>query len=85
MADIGVLAKDAAEVAACKKYSARTAPADEDGFLAEMRAHRTNDRDITDTAKAYLPFVAVDFAVARTECAGICHIPQLLNGFTKGV
>jgi hypothetical protein len=71
MADIRVLAKDTAEVAAGKKNSAGAPPADEDGFLAEVRADRADDGHVGDAAKTGLALTAVDFTLARTENAGI--------------
>ena len=83
MADIVVLAENAAQVTAGKEYCARPAEADKYAFLAEMGADGANDRHITNTTKSYLLFAAVDFALTRTEHAGIHIIPQLLNGFAE--
>jgi len=51
----------------------------------KMWAYRTNNRHIGDTTKTNLALAAVDFAVARAECAGIHAVPQLLDGFAKRV
>jgi len=97
MAYVIVLAEYAAEVAAGKEYRARPAsgtgfqpvktrprwPCHEDAFLAEMGAYGADHRQAADAAKADLPFTAVDFALARAKSAGICIIPQLLDGFAE--
>lgn len=83
VADIEILTEDTAEVTAGEEYSARPTAADKDAFLAKMWAYRADDRQSGNTAEANLPFVSVDFALSRTEHAGIGHIPQLFHGFTE--
>jgi hypothetical protein len=83
MADIEVLTKYTAQVTAGKEYCPRPAPADKLSLLAEVRPNRADQRRIADSAKAYLPFAAVNFALARAECAGIHTPPQLLNALAK--
>ena len=83
MAYIEVLAENTAQITTGKKYSTGAAEADEDTFLAEMGSHRTDEGQTSDAAKAGFALAAIDFAPARTECAGIHIVPQLLNGLTK--
>ena len=82
VADIEVLAEDAAQVAAGKEYSAGTTRTDEYAFLAEVRADRADDRHISGAAKAYLAVGATDSALARTEDAGIHKAPELPSSVT---
>jgi len=77
------LAKDAAQIAAGKKYCARAATPHQDAFLAKMRSDGANHRQIGDAAKAGLPFASLDLAPTRTKCTRTGPLPQLLNGFTK--
>ena len=85
MADIKVLTKYTPKITAGKKYRARTAPADKFSLLAEVWAHRTDHRHITNAAKTYLAFAAVNFTFARTKNAWIHTFPQLLNDLAIGI
>ena len=75
MADVEILAENAAQVAARKEYSARTAGAHEDAFFAEMGACGTYDRHIGDSAEAELALAAFGAALPRTKGAGVCKNP----------
>jgi len=80
MADIEILAEDAAEVAAGKEYRPRAPAADQDAFLAEVRTDRADDRLIADAAKPGLAVAALSCAPARAERTGGRQIPQPPNG-----
>ena len=67
MADIEVLTEHALEVTAGKKNGPGAASADQDGFFAEVRPHRADQRHIGYTAKAYLALAAIDLALAGTK------------------
>jgi hypothetical protein len=71
VADVEVLAEHTAQIAAGKEYCAGAAAADQYAFLAEMRTDGTNNRDVTNTAEAYLSVVTMDFTFAGTKSAGI--------------
>jgi len=83
MANIEVLAENAAEVAAGEKYRPRPSFADKNTFLAEVRPDGADYRRIADAAKADFAFTALDFALPRTEHTGIHHPPQLLHRFAE--
>ena len=85
MADIKILTKNTAQVAASKEYSARAAGADKYAFLAEMRPYRTDYRHISNAAKPNLALAAIDLAVTWTKCARIHPLPQLPNSFAKRI
>ena len=80
VADVGILAKDAAEVAAGKKDRSGTARADQDGFFAEVRAGRTDAGGGADAAKAGLVVAAMRLAAAGTEDTGIDLGGQCVQG-----
>jgi len=80
MADVEVLAEDAAQIAAGKEYRSRPPAADQHAFLAEMRTYRADGRLIADAAEADLALAATSSAHTRTERAGIHGIPQALAG-----
>jgi hypothetical protein len=71
MADIEILAEDAAEVAAGKEYRPRAANSDQDAFLAKVRADGADDRLLPDAAKASLALSAASSAPTGTELARV--------------
>jgi hypothetical protein len=75
--DIEVLAEDTAQIAAGEEYRAGATITDQDALLAKMGADGTDDRLISDAAKARLPLSTMGFAPAGTEHTGIYRIPQL--------
>jgi hypothetical protein len=75
MADVEILAEDAAQIAAGKEYRPGAPAADQDALLAEVRADGTDDRPVADAAEANLIVGAVYLAPTRTECAGVHGIP----------
>ena len=83
MANVVILAEDAAEVAACKKDCARAAGSDKNAFFSEMRTDGADDRNIRYAAKTDLASAAINFTVAGTDDAGIHTFSQLLNNFAE--
>jgi hypothetical protein len=64
VADIVVLAEDAAQITTCEEYRAGTTLADKDAFLTEVWANGTNNRQFAYAAKANLALTAVHSAPA---------------------
>jgi hypothetical protein len=85
VADVGILAEDAAEIAAGKEDRARSAGADEDGFFAEVRAGRADAGSGADAAKTGLLVAAMGTAATGTEGAGVDFGGQGVQGRLEAV
>ena len=75
VADIEILAENAAKVAAGEEYRARASRADEYAVLAEMWAYRADYGHIADGAEAEFAAAAIYTALPRAEHAGIGQAP----------
>ena len=79
MANVEILTKYAAQIAAGKENRAGAPATDQDTLLAEMGTDGTNGRFGTDAAKARLPLPTMRLAPPGAQRTGIDRIPQPLN------
>lgn len=75
VADVEILAENAAKVATGEEYRTRASRSDEYAFLAEMRAYRADYGHLANAAEAEFAAAALYAASPWAERAGIGQAP----------